>query len=382
MQIAFEHQEPDRVPTGELEIDEKVASAVLGREAWIGYGGSHRGKRANEMMQAGQMDEYYAHEAADTVDLVRSLELDWVHLLPHGKEFSPPKTIGENRWLFGDPDSDWSVMVYQPESNVYAEVDSSLLQGGIPALEKIVARMEESSPSVENLDFTHLDWIMNQIGSQVFMVGNIDVYLGFTSASAPVFMEAIALYPELYTRYLDAQLPHTFAFLQAQVEHGVDAVIGGEDWAGKSGPLISPRHYHQLVLPRLQKLVSECHRLGVYFIKHTDGNIKRVEQDLLTASGIDAYQAIEPQAGMDIADLKQRYGSHLTLMGNVDCAQLLTFGTPEQVAAETRRIIQSAAPGGGYVLTSSNSIHSGVPVGNYLAMLEANRRYGQYPIES
>jgi len=380
MRMAFLHQEPDRVPTGELEIDEKVASQILGREAWIGYGGSHRGKRLNEMMQAGRMQEYYAREAADTVALIRKLELDWVHLLPHGKTFTPPETLSENKWLFGDPDGDWSIMVYQPESNVYAEVDSSLHQGGLPALEKIVERMEDSTPNIENLDFTQVDWMMEQIGSQVFMVGNIDIYLGFASASTSVFMEAVVLEPELYARYLAAQLPHTFAFLQAQAAHGVDAVIGGEDWAGKNGPLISPRHYRELVLPPLQKLVAECHRLGLYFIKHTDGNIARVEQELLIDSGIDAYQAIEPQAGMDIADLKRRFGSHLTLMGNVDCAQLLSFGTPEQVAAETRRTIQAAAPGGGFVLTSSNSIHSGVPVENYLAMLEANRRYGTYPI--
>jgi len=327
------------------------------------------------------MDEYYAKEAADTVDLVRRLELDWVHILPHGKEFTPPETIAENLWRFGDPNGDWANYLYRPDSDVYAEVDSSLARGGIPALHRLVERMEASTPSVDGLDFSHVDWIVRKIGSQVFLVGNVDVYLGFASAAAPVIMEAIALYPELYERYLDAQLGQTFLFLQAQVQHGVDAVIGGEDWAGKNGPLISPRHYRRLVLPRLQKLVAECHRLGVPFIKHTDGNVHRIEQELLVESGIDAYQAIEPPAGMDIADLKQRFGTRLTLMGNVDCAHLLSFGAPQEVACETRRIIQAAAPGGGFVLTSSNSIHGGVRLENYMAMLEANRRYGGYPID-
>ncbi len=380
MKIAFAHQEADRVPTGELDIDEGIASKILGREAWVGYGGSHRGKRAIEMFSAGLMNEYYAKEAADLVDLTRKLELDWLHILPHGREFTPPETIAENVWRFGDPDGDWSVQQYQPESNVYAEVDSSLLRGGIPAFERLVERMEASTPSVEGLDFTHVDWIVGEIGSQIFLVGNVDIYLGFASAAASVIFETIASRPDLYARYLDAQLGQTFLFLQAQVQHGVEAVIGGEDWAGKSGPLISPRHYRQLVLPRMQKLVAECHRLGVPFIKHTDGNITRLEQELLVDSGIDAYQAIEPVAGMDIARLKQRYGSHLTLMGNIDCAYLLCNGTPEEVAAETRRVIEAAAPGGGFVLTSSNSIHNGVRLENYMAMLETARRFGRYPI--
>ncbi len=380
MQLAFAHQEPDRVPVGELDIDEPVASQILGHPAWVGYGGGHRGKRAIEMLSAGLMNEYYGKEAADMVELTRKLELDWMHILPHGRDYTPPKSIAENTWLYGDPQGDWAIYKYQPDSDVFAEVDSSLLHEGLPGLERLVERMEASTPSVEGLDFTQVDWIVREVGQEVFLVGNIDIYLGFASSSASVMMEAIALRPDLYERYLDAQQPHTFLFLQAQVQHGVRAVIGGEDWCSKAGPLISPRHYRRLALPRLQKLTAECHRLGVPFIKHTDGNITRVEQELLVESGIDAYQAIEPAAGMDIARLKQRYGAQITLMGNVDCAHLLSSGAPDEVAAETRRVIQAAAPGGGFVLTSSNSIHGGVRVENYLAMLETARRYGEYPI--
>ncbi len=380
MHLAFAHQEPDRVPVGELTIDEPIASAILHRPAWVGYGGHHRGKRFIEMGSAGLLDEYYAHEAADLVDLTRALELDWLHVLPHGRGFSPPEELAENTWRFGDPKGDWSINRYQPDSDVYAEIDSSFAHEGLPALERLVERLEGMTPDTSGLDFTHVDWIAREIGAETFLVGNVDIYLGFASAGVEVMMEAIATQPELYARYLDATLPHTFAFLQVQVEHGVDAVLGGEDWAGKNGPLISPRHYRRLVLPRLQKLVAECHRLGVPFIKHTDGNITRVEQELLVESGIDAYQAIEPPAGMDIADLKQRFGSRLTLMGNVDCAHLLPFGSPQEVAAETRRVIQAVAPGGGFVLTSSNSIHGGVRLENYMAMLETAKKYGNYPI--
>ena len=381
MQLAFAHREADRIPVGEFDIDEPVASMILGRPAWVGYGGSHRGKRAIEMMKVGQMDEYYAHEADDLVALTRKLELDWLHILPHGKEFIPPKTLAENTWQFGDPDGDWAIYKYQPDTDVFAEIDSSLARGGLPAFERLVEGMEAATPSVAGLDFRHVDWLVREIGVDTFLVGNVDVYLGFASAAASVFLEFIALRPDLYERYLDAQSPQSLLFLQAQVQHGVNAVIGGEDWAGKNGPIISPKHIQRLILPRLQKLVAECHRLGIPFIKHTDGNITRIEQELLVESGIDAYQAIEPVAGMDITALKQQYGKHLTLMGNIDCAHLLCEGTPEEVATETRRVIRTAAPGGGFVLTSSNSIHGGVRLENYMAMLETARRYGGYPIE-
>jgi uroporphyrinogen decarboxylase len=359
---------------GEIEINEPIASQILGRQAWVGYGGSHRGKRYNEMALEGRLDEYYAREAADKVALTRKLELDFLPILPHGRGVPRLHPLAENTWRFGDPGGDWAVYRYEPGSDMYAEVDSSLLQGGLPALERMVNQLEQASPNVGDLDFTQVDWIAREIGRDTFLVGNADIYLGWSGAAAPVFFEAAAVAPDLIERLLDAQLEHTLAFLRAQVEHGVDAILGGEDWAGHSGPLISPRLFRRLVLPRLQRLTAECHRLGVPFIKHTDGNITRVEEVLLVESGIDAYQAIEPAAGMDIVDLKQRYGDRLTLMGNVDCAHLLVYGDPAEVAAETRRVIEACSPGGGFVLTSSNSIHSSVRLENYLAMLEAARQ--------
>ena len=382
MKTTFSHREPDRVPVGEIEIDEPAASRILGREAWVGYGGHHRGKRANEMARQGRMDEYFTREAEDKVALVKKLGLDFLPILPHGKNITAPDVIGENVWRYGNPDGeDWSVWQYQPESDMYSEIDSALVHTGLDGFERLVERMESTEPDVSGLDFTQVDWVVNQIGKDVFLVGNVDVYFGMHMAAVSVLFEAVALRPDLMDRYLDCQIAFAVKFVEAQAGHGIDAVIGGEDWAGKTGPLISPKHFRRFILPRMQKLVQKCHDLGLLYIKHTDGNITRIEQELLVDSGIDAYQAIEPVAGMDITYLKKRYGSHLTLMGNVDCGQLLGEGTPDEVVAETRRLIREVAPGGGYVLTSSNSIHRGVKVENYLAMLEAARTYGNYPIE-
>jgi len=92
----FLHHEPDRVPVGEYDIDEPVASRIMGREMWVGYGGSHRGLRANRMILEGRMDEYYQREASDWVALVRQLELDFMYIAPRPKEFVSPLLLREN----------------------------------------------------------------------------------------------------------------------------------------------------------------------------------------------------------------------------------------------------------------------------------------------
>ena len=111
---------------------------------------------------------------------------------------------------------------------------------------------------------------------------------------------------------------------------------------------------------------------------HSDGNTMPIFEDIV-AMGIDGYQAIEPDAGMDIAVLKAKYGEKLCLIGNVDCGNTLTLGSPPQVIAESRHVIDCAAEGGGFILGSSNSIHDGIKLENFLAMTNTAVKYGKYP---
>jgi uroporphyrinogen decarboxylase len=117
--------------------------------------------------------------------------------------------------------------------------------------------------------------------------------------------------------------------------------------------------------------------LGLYVIKHTDGNLWPI-MDMIVDSGIDCLDPIDPVAGMDLAEVKAKYGSRIALKGNVDCANLMTFGAPEETVDATKETLRKGMPGGGFILSSSNSIHSGVKPENYIAMLRTLREYGVY----
>ncbi|RME80310.1 MAG: hypothetical protein D6775_16565 [Caldilineae bacterium] len=211
------------------------------------------------------------------------------------------------------------------------------------------------------------------------VLGVADVEIGSTWDWAPVFLVGLIKAPDLIHRYLDARLRHTLVLAEAMLERGVDGLHGGYDWAASNAPMFSPRHFEQFVFPRLRQITDLCHRYGGVYVKHTDGNVNRLIPGMI-AAGVDAYHAIEPRAGMDIARLKQTYGDRLTLIGNVDCSTVLVDGPAEAVVEATRAVIRAAAPGGGFLLSSSNSIHPGVKPELYLAMLDAARTYGRYPI--
>jgi len=160
---------------------------------------------------------------------------------------------------------------------------------------------------------------------------------------------------------------------------GVDFVWTGDDYAGNTGPLMSPGHFRTLFYPGLCRVAAGFREAGLPFIKHCDGNIWPII-DMMVDSGISGLDPIDPQGGMDLAEVKAEFGGRIALKGNVDCAQVLTFGTTDEVVEATRRALRQGAPGGGYILSSSNSIHSAVKPENYRTMLDTLARCGRYPI--
>jgi uroporphyrinogen decarboxylase len=190
---------------------------------------------------------------------------------------------------------------------------------------------------------------------------------------------AIAAEPALVTALVDLSVDINLAMAKEVVQRGVKIVYTGDDFAGETGPLMSPSHFRQLFFPGLCRVMRGYKALGLYVIKHTDGMIWPL-MDMILESGIDCLDPIDPIAGMDLAEVKAKIGKRVALKGNVDCAHLMTLGTPEQVGAATRNALRIGAPGGGFILSSSNSIHSSVKPENYAAMLAALKEHGTYPI--
>jgi uroporphyrinogen decarboxylase len=83
---------------------------------------------------------------------------------------------------------------------------------------------------------------------------------------------------------------------------------------------------------------------------------------------------------MRIEEVKRRYCDRIAVIGNVDCSIVLPLLSEHDVVEVVKETIAKAAPGGGFVLSSSNSIHPGVKPENFLAMVKAAREYGRYPI--
>jgi uroporphyrinogen decarboxylase len=190
---------------------------------------------------------------------------------------------------------------------------------------------------------------------------------------------AVAADPELVSAMVDLSVKLNLEMAREVAARGVKIVYTGDDYATNLGPLMSPNHFRKLFYPGLCRVMGGFKELGLYVIKHTDGKLWPI-LDMIVDSGIDCLDPIDPQAGMDLAKVKAQYGRRIALKGNVDCGLLMTFGTPDEVAEATKVALRQGAAGGGFILSSSNSIHSAVKPENYLALLNTWKEYGRYPL--
>ncbi len=329
---ALQRQVPDRVPHFEWLVDRRVREALLpGSQDFNEFA-----------VQMGQ---------------------DAVIADPIFKK----ERVGTNRWL-----SEWGYVSQDTEEEHGIEVESPI---------KTMADFERYTPPDPHAPgrFTAVvDILQKYKGDKAVIVHLNDVFsLPRYLMGMQNLLMAIVTQPELVRALVEMSVTVNLELAKEVVACGAKIVYTGDDYAYNKGPLMSPKHFREFFYPALCRVMHGYKELGLYTIKHTDGKLWPI-LDMIIDSGIDCLDPIDPQAGMDLGEVKAKYGNRVALKGNVDCAQLMTFGTPEEVIDATKDALQKGMPGGGFILSSSNSIHSAVKPENYVAMLQTLQEYGRY----
>jgi len=335
---ALERRQPDRVPYIESVIDEKLMQALLPGCDYFQFN-DWLGKDS-----VGQNRSSWSRDNVEYVDRERGLFRDkWGVIRAFGPESTPAPVEGP---------------IKRPEDlKTYTPPDPEApdVLGTIP---EIVAKYKGKKA------ITAL--CRDAFFNPAFLRGTTQFLMDFID------------HPDLVRELIEVTLSHDIRAMQRLVQAGVDVVIFGDDYADKNSTLMSPRHFKEFILPGLKRCVDATHKAGAYVIKHTDGNIMSI-LDMIVDTGIDGLNPLEPVAGMDIGAIKQRYGRRIALIGNIDCGYLLSQAPLDEVRRVTRETMRVAMPGGGYCLSSSNSIHSSVKPENFMAMIETWRECRAYP---
>lgn len=182
--------------------------------------------------------------------------------------------------------------------------------------------------------------------------------------------------PDMVHELLRISTDYVFGAVEMGLKAGADIISLDGDLAYDSGTFMSTEQFREFIKPYYAEIVDFVHKKGVKIFKHTDGKHYNITEDLVEV-GFDGIHPIQPQC-MDLKKVKEEVGDRICILGNIDCIETLVSGSIQDVEEEVKRAIEIAAPGGGYIISSSNSIHPGVNPENYIAMVKAAHKYGVY----
>lgn len=328
---ALRREVPDRIPTFEWFIDSAVSEALCG--------------------------------SSDPVEVAERLDLDAVNLrIGYAKTWKDENTFVD----------EWGI-----EKKITGDVLPAAL--GHPIADLAGHRHYEFPKFDAPERFVELERAVELYGDRRGIVLNLrDGFsdmrdlLGYENALMGILLDK-KNYAELLKRVVEYNL--RLAEIAVR-RYGIQVVATTDDVCNAGGPIMSPKAYAEVIFPSFKEVIEGYRSLGLVTIKHCDGNILPLLDHWLEA-GIDCLDPIDPGGGLDMAEMKARYGDRICLKGNIDCTGNLCDGTPEQVDEEVRICIEKGGRNG-LIVSSSNTIHRGVKPENYRAMLDALRKYGTF----
>ncbi|MEM1558439.1 MAG: uroporphyrinogen decarboxylase family protein [Candidatus Bathyarchaeia archaeon] len=364
---ALELEEPDSVPITDLALDPPIVDAVLKRKisgtVLTMAGGSDSWENSLNyrlaLVEACEKLDFDAVPALSDYSLTtrdyRPKYLDGKKYIDHWGRIMQTSIGAKTTYFIGG-------VVNTPEDLEFYEPPDPFHPDVVEMVDRIMKRVKNRD--IAAIAQCHSGWHMAfQVRGGIDKI-SIDLYRN----------------PYFVRKLMEKIAGACRGFAKLMAEAGIDALFVTDDYADSRGPLINPKLFREYELPNLREVVNIGKRYGIPVLKHSDGNLYPILEDIID-TGICALHPMEPGV-MDLKYVKERYGSRICLIGNVDCKYVLTFGSEEDVRRDVRRCIESAAQGGGFILASSNSLHANVRVENIYVMVDEARRYGKYPLKS
>ena len=196
------------------------------------------------------------------------------------------------------------------------------------------------------------------------------------------------LYIKMYTEpdVVDAALKHMVDYyfevskkIFDAAADAIDIFFMGNDFGSQKGPLMGPEMFDRFMGPHQKRLCDLGHSYGLKTQLHCCGGIYELIPNMI-AAGIDSLHAVQPSCrGMELAKLKSRFGKKMVFNGGIDSHHTLMEKDTAGVKKDTRKVLETMMPGGGYIAGASHdTILEETPVENVLAMFDAVNEYGLY----
>ncbi len=374
---ALEMREPDRVPWGEHSVDYNVYEMILGRPSLL-----HAKFRETEALWEGRRDEVVASYKRDSVDLVRALDMDIIAVHPvAAANYRPTPFEKLDDGTYRDPEtgrlhqisSVTGDLMEMPVNTAWRrEATVEGLEAEIDAL-RAAAELDPNDSAYEWIRYA-----VQELGETHFVMALINglEWPRFGQTEEESWMNLVQ-HPDVCAKIAELQGVQMLREARLCARLGVDGIMAVGDHGASSGMLASPRIYRKMCYPWQKAQAEEARKYGLKVLRHCCGNVAPILNELAEIN--DAWEAIQPTAGMDIGQIKRQVGDRLALWGGI-WHEHIHSGTPEDIRADARYAFGSAGPGGGFIMGSSHSLAVGAKLENILEMKRCRDEWGVYPL--
>jgi uroporphyrinogen decarboxylase len=370
---ALNHQEPDRVP---IDLGSTICTSA--HIATYQKLKAHFGVEAEDTIINKMMQTAAIHEP-----ILQALDIDLRAALPGAPDSKPVIPIGDDGYQ-----DEYGVVRRKPPSSFYYDLVKCPLAGPITIQDIInFPWPDPTDPGYTRGLRERLLYLRNNTDYAIVL--RLPVPFVHTTQFVRGFEDwfiDLAVDKKLAGALFDAALEHNTAVAAEILKAGgdlADVVAFSEDLGFQNGLIVSPELYRELFKPRHKKYFDMVKKHTSAFLHlHSCGSIYKLIPDLIEL-GVDALNPVQVAArDMDSSKLAAEFGHRLSFWGGIDSQTVLPKGTVDDVKAEVRRCIGDLAPGGGYIVGAVHNIQPDVPVENILAMYDAAKEYGKYPISA
>ena len=368
---ALSHKEPDRIP---FDLGGTINSGI-------------------NIVEYQKLKAYFGVEAEDTLlhkwqqlatvhePILKALDVDFRCVMRGAPQKTQDIPVGEDAYQ-----DEWGVVRRKPAGSHYYDIVKCPLTGPITIND--ITNFPWPDPHdpgyTSGMRERLLDLHDNTDYAITLHLPNPSIFVTQAMRGFEDWFLDVASDHKLSGALFDAALEWSTAQSEDILKAGgdlVDVVVISEDLGFQNGPMVSPELYRKLFKPRLKKYFDTAKKHTSAFMHlHCCGSVYQIMDEIIEL-GVDVLNPVQVAAkDMDSSILGPEFGDRLGFWGGVDTQQVLPNGRVEDVKAEVKRRIRDFAPGGGYVLGAVHNIQYGVPVENIIALFEAGKEYGSYPI--
>ena len=329
---ALSRRQPDRVPYCELGVDRSLAQRLMG---W----GAPASQASNLEANAYTVEEAKA--------LAAFLHLDNLSYVLRAPVYAHKEAGQDGRLFYGD---------------------------GLIRTEADLDRLQLPDPTDEALYAGAAAFLEQKGEYSAWFVTRIGIFPTMLSLGTENFCLALYDNRPFVEAVLDRYVDWIVVVAERVCRMGFDVFASTDDMAFNTDPFFSPAVFRDLVLPRYRRVAE---KITLPWFIHSDGNILPFVDDLLGVGVIGLHP--NEKGAVDIREVKRNYRDRACVLGNVDL-NLLGMGAPDAVDREVHDLIRDVGPGGGYIVTSGNSLAGYLLPENVLALSRAVQKYGRYPI--